>query len=84
MGKTTYCTVLIGCLSKENTAKLPHLLQISVWTQPATGMQLSKCDPNLLLTTYCLLFITIDDLDTVFTAMVDSGATNSFVHSKVV
>ena len=27
VGKTTYCSVLVGCLSKDNTAKPPHLLQ---------------------------------------------------------
>ena len=26
--KTTYCPVLVGCLSKDNTAKPPHLIQI--------------------------------------------------------
>ena len=44
--KTMYCAILVGCLSKDNTDKLTHLLQISVWTKPVAGIQLSKCESN--------------------------------------
>ena len=79
--KTTYCPILDRCLARENTAKLPHLLQISVWMQPAAGTQLSGCDPNLLLTTSCLFLVFFDYLEIFFTGKVGSGATNSSVHS---
>ena len=52
--KTTYYPVLVGCLSKDNTIKPPGLLQISVWTIPAAGMQLFKFESNPLVNTYCL------------------------------
>ena len=84
VGKDIYCSVLVGCLSKDNTVKPPHLLQISLWTKPAAGTQWSKCDPNPLVTMSCLLFVALDNLDTIFTAMVNPGATNRFMHSWVI
>ena len=81
VGKAMYSLVLIGCLSKDNTAKPPHLLQIIVWTQPGTGMSLSKYAPNYFQTTSCLSFVAFDALDTAFTTIIDSGATNSFLYS---
>ena len=57
--KAIYCPVLVGCLSKENTIKLNCLLKISVWMQPATETKLSACDPNPLLITPCLSFVTL-------------------------
>ena len=47
-------------------------------------MQLSKCNPNPLLFMSCLSFITLDNLDSVFTTIVDSRATNGFVHSSAI
>ena len=41
LDKTTYCLVLVGYLSKDNTAGQPQFLKISVWTKPAAGKQLS-------------------------------------------
>ena len=41
VAKTMHRPVLIRCLAKDNIAKPPHLLQISVWTKPAAKMSLS-------------------------------------------
>ena len=79
-GKHAGCPVLVGCLSEDNTAKMPPFLWIAVWAT-TTGMQLFKCDPNPMLNISCFLFITLDDYDGISTAIVDFGATNSFVHS---
>ena len=46
LGKDAIFPALVGCLAKGNTGKPPLLLQISVCTKPATGIQFSACDPN--------------------------------------
>ena len=47
-------------------------------------MQISACEPNPPVNTSYLQFIVADVQDTVFTDMMDYGATNSFVYSKVI
>ena len=70
----------------------PSLLRIIIWPKTAkcTHTKLDiwerfkERDPNLLVSYYSLYFIKFDGLDGIFTAMVDFGATNSFVHSEVI
>ena len=79
-----YYSVSVGCQCKDNSARPPHLFCISVQTKPAPGTQLSEYTANPLVTMSYLKCISIDNKDIVFTAILDSGATNCFVHSKVV
>ena len=81
MGNDIFYPILDGCLSKDNTAKPPPWLWITVWVKTPAAIQLSECDLNPLMTIYCLYFFTLNDYDGVFTAIVDYGATNSFMHS---